>query len=57
MESKEKIKQDYIAFNQTIEQRTQEEIKKIHADADALKAQAARVAESMIPPKVSEKIS
>jgi len=47
LEPKEKLNQDYINFNQAIEQRTQEEIKKIRADVDALKAQAAKVAETL----------
>ena len=57
MEPKEKLNQDFITFNQAIELRTQEEIKKIRADVDALKAQAAKVAEALTPTQVSEKIS
>ncbi len=57
MEPKEKLNQDFITFNQAIEQRAQEEIKKIRADVDALKAQAAKVAEALTPTQVSEKIS
>jgi hypothetical protein len=48
LEPKEKLNQDYINFNQAIEQRTQEEIKKIRADVDALKAQVAKVAEASV---------
>jgi hypothetical protein len=57
LEPKEKLIQDYINFNQAIEQRAQEEIKKIRADVDALKARAAKIAEALTPAQVSEKVS
>jgi len=57
LEPKEKLNQDYINFNQAIEQRAQEEIKKIQAEVDALKAQAAKVAEALTSSQVSEKVS
>jgi hypothetical protein len=57
LEPKEKLNQDYVTFNQAIEQRAQEEIKKIRADVDALKAQAAKVAEALTPPQVSAKVN
>jgi len=47
LEPKEKINRDYVNFNQAIEQRAQEEIKKIRADVDALKAQAAKVGKAL----------
>jgi len=57
LEPKEKLNQDYINFNQAIEQRAQEEIKKIRADVDALKVQAAKIAEALTSTQVSEKVS
>jgi len=57
LEPKEKLNQDYINFNHAIEQRAQEEIKKIHSDVDALKVQAAKVAEALTPSQVSEKVN
>lgn len=57
MEPKEKLNQDYINFNLAIEQRAQEEIKKIQAEVDALKVHAAKVAEALTSPQVSEKVS
>jgi len=58
LEPKEKLNQDYINFNHAIEIRAQEEIKRIRADVDALKAQAAKVGEALTtPPQVSEKVS
>ncbi len=48
MDTTEKLNQDYANFNQAIEQRAQEEIKKIRADMDALKAQAAKVGETLM---------
>jgi hypothetical protein len=57
LEPKEKLNQDYINFNLAIEQRAQEEIKKIQAEVDALKVHAAKVAEALTSPQVSEKVS
>lgn len=54
----DKLNQDYANFNQAIEQRALEEIKKIRADVDALKAQAAKVGETLLTSsQVSEKVS
>jgi len=56
LEPKEELNQDYITFNQAIEQRAQEEIRKIRADVDALKAHATKLGEALTAPQVSEKV-
>ncbi len=58
MEPHEKLNRDYVAFNLAVAERAQEEIKKIRLDVEAIRAQAAKVGESlMIVSQVSEKPS
>ncbi len=58
MEPKEKLNQDYLNLTKAVEKKAQEQIAKIRADVDALKAQAAKVGEELATsPQVSEKVS
>jgi hypothetical protein len=57
LDPKEKLNQDYIAFNQAIEKQAQQEIINLHACFEALKAQAARVSKAITQPQLSEKIN
>jgi cell division protein FtsB len=58
LEPKEKLNQDYLNFNQAIEQQARREIEKIRADVDALKAQVTKVGEALMnSTQVSEKVS